>query len=90
MEYHRGHFQEALHSWRQGDRSLRRFRAPLRCQAENAMVRQLHGSLLRNLSLAALRAGELTEALEAAERAIRLSGGRGLEGSDVRGGLDER
>ncbi|CAJ1431207.1 unnamed protein product [Effrenium voratum] len=78
VEYHRGNFEEALHSWRQGDVALRRFRAPLRCEVENAMVRDLHGSVLRNLSQAALRLGEYTEALDTANRAIALTGGRGL------------
>lgn len=78
VEYHRGNFDEALHSWRQGDVALRRFRAPFRCEVENGMLRELHSSLLRNLSQAALRVGHPTEALDAAERAIALRGGRGL------------
>ncbi|CAK9074230.1 unnamed protein product [Durusdinium trenchii] len=78
VEYHRGNWDEALHSWRQGDLALRRFRAPLRCEVENGMLRELHGSVLRNLSQAALRAGCYQEALDASERAIALQGGRGL------------
>eukprot|EP00913_Durusdinium_trenchii_P031484 g29477.t1 len=78
VEYHRGNWDEALHSWRRRDLALRRFRAPLRCEVENGMLRELHGSVLRNLSQAALRAGCYQEALDASERAIALQGGRGL------------
>lgn len=78
VEYQRGNFEEALHSWRQGDLGLRRFRAPMRCEDENTMLRELHGSVLRNLSQAALKLGRYGEALDAANRAIALTGGRGL------------
>eukprot|EP00931_Biecheleriopsis_adriatica_P061479 TRINITY_DN36969_c0_g1_i1.p1 TRINITY_DN36969_c0_g1~~TRINITY_DN36969_c0_g1_i1.p1 ORF type:complete len:659 (-),score=174.06 TRINITY_DN36969_c0_g1_i1:43-2019(-) len=82
VEWKRDNFEEALFSWRQGDSTLRRFRAPFRCEAENSMLRDLHASLLRNVAQAALRLGRYGEALEAADRAIELSGGLGSDSEE--------
>mmetsp|Transcript_25996 Transcript_25996/g.54997 ORF Transcript_25996/g.54997 Transcript_25996/m.54997 type:complete len:629 (-) Transcript_25996:69-1955(-) len=75
LEYEAGHMEEAIASWRQGDDTLRKFRAPRKNINENAMVVELHSAVLKNLAQAAIRLERWGEALEAANRVLEMSPG---------------
>merc|ERR1719401_284559 len=72
IDWHKGNIEEALSSWRQADDHLKRHRLPDDHTYGNKMVADLHGIILKNIAQAAIRLGYWTEALEAADDALRI------------------
>lgn len=73
IEWQRGNLEEAIASWRQGDDTLRRFRAPKSCISENMMILELHSATLRNIAQAAIKLECWGEAIDAADRVIDMN-----------------
>jgi len=73
VEWQRGNWEEAIASWRQGDDTLRKFRAPRRSANENAMILELHSAVLRNLAQAAIKLELWGEAIDAADRVLEMN-----------------
>merc|ERR1719414_1787091 len=66
LEWQQGNIEEALACWRQGDETLRKFRAPTKCFNENMMVIELHSAVLKNIAQAAIKLERWNDALDAA------------------------
>lgn len=72
LQWEQGNWAEAHASWRQGDETLKRIKAPDRDESSNKMLKELHVALLKNLSQASMKLGFWTDALAAAEAALTL------------------
>mmetsp|Transcript_107416 Transcript_107416/g.333802 ORF Transcript_107416/g.333802 Transcript_107416/m.333802 type:complete len:720 (+) Transcript_107416:183-2342(+) len=72
LEWHKDNFAEALSSWRLADTYLKRYKLPDDDKTGNKMIADLHITILKNLAQAALKLGYFTEALDAADDALRI------------------
>lgn len=72
IEWEKGQHMEALIAWRKGRDELGKIRAPDTHEAEKKEFDEIHISLLKNLSQAALKLGFWNEALEAADLALQI------------------
>lgn len=72
IEWHKGNVEEALAAWRQADLYLKRFKLPDDDASGNKMIADLHITILKNVAQAAIKLGYWTEALDAADAAVRL------------------
>lgn len=73
LEWQRGNAEEAIASWRQGDETLKRFRAPAKNVDENMLIIEMHSAVLKNLAQAAIKLELWSEALEAADRVLDMN-----------------
>jgi len=71
-DWEKQNYEGALISWREGHEALWRFKAPEYNAEAGRQLRETHIALLKNLAQAAIKLGNFTEALEAAEMAIRI------------------
>merc|ERR1712060_623791 len=72
IEWHAGKVDEALACWRQADSYLKPFKAPDWDKSANKMVAEVHLAVLKNVAQAAIKLGYWTEALDAADDALRI------------------
>lgn len=73
IEWHKGNYEEALASWRQADAHLKNHKAHDEDRHANKLIGDLHTAILKNIAQAAIKLGNWTEALDAAERALRVN-----------------
>lgn len=73
VEWDRGNYEEAIASWRQGDETLKKFRAPKNAVSENMLLIDLHSAVLKNLAQAAIKLEHWGEAAEAADRVLAMN-----------------
>merc|ERR1719230_2100792 len=72
IEWERGNHEEALASWRQAEEALRKFKAPESDKNGNKIIAELHIAVLKNVAQAAIKCEYYTEALDAADDAIKI------------------
>lgn len=72
IEWANGNYEEALASWRQAEDALKKFKAPESDKNGNAIIAELHIAVLKNVAQAAIKCGYYTEALDAADDAIKI------------------
>lgn len=72
IEWENGNYEEALASWRQAEDALKKFKAPESDKNGNAIITELHRAVLKNVAQAAIKCGYYTEALDAADDALKL------------------
>merc|ERR1719454_1068946 len=72
VEWERGNYEEALASWRQAEEALKKFKAPESDKNGNKIIADLRIAVLKNVAQAAIKCEYYSEALDAADDAIRL------------------
>mmetsp|Transcript_117125 Transcript_117125/g.326297 ORF Transcript_117125/g.326297 Transcript_117125/m.326297 type:complete len:704 (+) Transcript_117125:142-2253(+) len=72
IEWHNGNVEEALSSWRLADSYMKRYKLPDDDKTGNKMIADLHITILKNIAQAAIKLGYWTEALDAADAALRM------------------
>jgi len=72
IEWEKGNYEEALASWRQADDALKKFKAPDSDKNGNKLIEELHIAVLKNVAQAAIKCEYWTEALFAADDALRI------------------
>jgi len=75
VEWERGSAKEALLSWREGAEQLSKLALDRTEVGNRKTLKELYLSLLKNQSLAAEKVGSFSEALKAADEALRLDDG---------------
>lgn len=72
LEWEKGNHEEALRSWREGHKTLRKLIVPATHPVERQQLDEVHIAVLKNLSQAAIKLGHWNEGLEAAENALKI------------------
>jgi len=72
IEWSAGNIEEALSAWRQADQYLKKYKMPDHDKTGNKYIADMHLAVLKNVAQAANKQGYFTEALEAADDALRI------------------
>lgn len=72
IEWHKGNLKEALAAWRQASVHIKHHKLPDVDTEGNRMIAEVHIAVLKNIAQAAIKLGYWTEALTAADDALRI------------------